>query len=66
MKMQQADPLADIVKNKELFLKAQQKPKHDWFTQMESERRKPRRNGLSEEQEIQIGLDMIPMFKAKE
>jgi len=33
---------------------------------MESERRKPRRNGLSEEQEIQIGLEMIPMFKAKE
>ena len=36
------------------------------MTQEEPKPPKKLKNGLTQEQEIQIGLEMIPMFKAKE
>jgi hypothetical protein len=54
-------------------LKAQQQKNNnqngkttDWFSQMAKPPQKKLKNGLTQEQEIQIGLEMIPMFKAKE
>ncbi len=40
----------------------------DWFTRVQQQQQQPQKlkNGLTQDQEIQIGLEMIPMFKAKE
>ena len=39
----------------------------DWFTRVQQQQQPQKlKNGLTQDQEIQIGLEMIPMFKAKE
>lgn len=63
--------LEGIIRNKDLFAKAQEgKKQTDWFSQMQEQpqaRKSCKRlGGLTQDQEIQIGLEMIPMFKAKE
>ena len=59
--------LEGIIRNKDLFEKAQPQTKQtDWFQQLNSSAHQKRRARLTQDQEIQIGLEMIPMFKAKE
>jgi hypothetical protein len=54
------------VNKRDIFLKAQKQEKQtDWFKQLTTPK-KVLKNGLTEAQEITIGLEMIPMFKAKE
>ena len=76
------EPLAGVIKNRDLFLKAQQNKttgfkQLDWFKQLQEATSdqinhvpdlpsKKLKNGLTQDQEIQIGLDMIPMFKRTE
>ena len=60
------DNLASLIKNRDIFEKAQKHTAHktDWYSEFKEAKKK--KNGLTQEQEIQIGLEMIPMFKAKE
>lgn len=66
--------LKDVVKNKDLLSQALRKPKEpDWYLHMKSgDNSRERKVGnitkcaLSKEDKIQVGLDMIPMFQAKE
>lgn len=68
--------LSGVIKNKDLFMQAQLKPKQtDWFSRMnqpqdgakrETSGSKNNRMGLTKEEEIQLGLDLIPMWKEKE
>ena len=77
------DQLGNLIKNKDLFMKAQSNKtttgikQLDWFKQLQEATsdqvnhipevpQKRLKNGLTLDQEIQIGLDMIPMFKKTE
>ena len=78
----ESGPLAGIIRNKDIFMKAQQNADgkdKSWFQKFRnpdlvSQPSEPTitpapkklKNGLTADQEIQIGLDMIPMFKTKE
>lgn len=69
------DPLAHI-KNKDLFMRAQQMKKDkesDWFTKLNGPReslpsvkKPPIKTGISKEDEIKIGLEMVPMYRHAE
>jgi hypothetical protein len=65
------------IKNHDLFMQAQMKPKQtDWFSRMNQTKTslgsdngfkpRPQKIGLTKEDEIQLGLDMIPVYKARE